>query len=89
MTAQIVDSGNTYDLNLGPAQDFLGRRFVVSSDGTSGTQIVEVQQPISTAAVLSSGQVVSDVTVVAAGLWSCNPAGRRAARSWTAAGRSS
>jgi hypothetical protein len=42
---QIVEGGNTYDLNLDPSQVFLNDRFVLSQDASGGTDITIVDPP--------------------------------------------
>jgi autotransporter passenger strand-loop-strand repeat protein len=54
---QVVESGQTYQLNFDPAQDFTDRQFVLSSDGNGGTDVTLVHVYFST--IVTSGEVLN------------------------------
>ena len=56
---QVVEHSQTFDLNLDPAQDFIGQQFLLSSDGHSGTDIA-ITSPVvgnGESLTVSSGQM--------------------------------
>ncbi len=60
---QIVESGQTYDLNLDSAQYFLSEYFTVSSGATGETEVSLVQVPLTTSAEVNAGLVAEGITV--------------------------
>jgi autotransporter passenger strand-loop-strand repeat protein len=54
---QLVESGQTYQLNFDPAQDFTDRQFVLTSDGSGGTDVTLVHVYFST--IVASGEVLN------------------------------
>ncbi len=66
---QVVEHGQTFHLNLDPAQDFIGQQFLLSSDGHSGTDIA-VTSPVvgnGESLTVSSGQTSNGVVVLSGG----------------------
>ncbi len=69
----VTEGGQTYMLDFDPAQNFANETFAVSADTSGGTDVFLVQaqsqapQVLSSAYVVTSGQSVSNVTVVSGG----------------------
>jgi len=63
----VIENGVGYEIQLDPAQSFLGDRFVLSDDGKSGTDIKIEQAAITTFVTISAGQTVSGLIVGAGG----------------------
>ncbi len=72
---QVLESGQTYDLDFDPSQNFIGYGFALSTDSSSGTDITLVQQPISSAGAVSAGETVSGVSVTGGGSLDVLPGG--------------
>jgi autotransporter passenger strand-loop-strand repeat protein len=43
----VVEGGSTYVLDLNPSQNYSGTKFVLTSDGSGGTEVTNVSNPIS------------------------------------------
>ena len=59
----ITENSQTYDLQLDQTQSFVGEAFSVSSDGIGGTYLASSRSPLTSSAVVSSGQTASNVEV--------------------------
>ena len=75
-TLQIIESGNTYDLQLDPSQDFLSQSFTLTADASgNGTDITEVQAPVEASATIIPLQYVNGAVVASGGAVEIQPAG--------------
>jgi len=66
-TLQIVESGNTYHLQLDPSQQFLNQNFTLSPDAGVGTDITELQTPVTASAVIPALMYVDEALVMNGG----------------------
>ncbi len=64
----VTAGGQTYDLNFDPSQDFVGYGFQLSSDGSVGTDVTLVVQPLTSSATIPAGQTAYDVSVGSSGV---------------------
>jgi autotransporter passenger strand-loop-strand repeat protein len=67
---EVVEGGSTYVLNLDPAQNFSGTQFVLTSDGSGGTDVTVhnlVSVTSGTISTIPSGQTVNNVVVLSGG----------------------
>ena len=74
-TLQIIEAGNTHDLQLDPTQDFLNQSFALSTDGNVGTDITEVQAAVTTSAVIPGLTYADGAVVTNGGSVDIEPAG--------------
>ena len=63
---QIVEHGHTYDFQFDPSQDFSGQNFVVTGDGSGGTEIY-IEPTLATVGIPSPGSSPSSNTVTVTG----------------------
>jgi hypothetical protein len=74
-TLQIIEAGATYDLRLDPTQAFLNQSFTLSADSNGGTDIIEVQAPVSGSAAIPALMHVDQALVANGGSVAIQPAG--------------